>query len=41
MAKFNETSQEASLCVPLQKIQQGVIIDQQQQQQSGQLPVLL
>jgi len=27
MAKFDETSQEASLCVPLQKIQQGVMID--------------
>jgi len=26
---------------PSTKIQQGVIIDQQQQQQSGQLPVLL
>ena len=37
---FKETLQEAAFGDPFKKIQLGVTIDQQQQQQSGQLPVL-
>ena len=39
-SKFKETLQEAAFGDPFKKIQLGVTIDQQQQQQSGQLRVL-